>query len=220
MHIKNRILAIGYRSLLVATCLYGVALNLYLGSHNLADMFSYYTIQSNIIVLVFFSGLLLYTCKPKVKKPAWLSPTVKGAVTICITLTFLVYHFMLVPTMFTMAAQAYAFSPANVLLHYVTPVMVIVDWLLFDIKGKFGKFDPLKWVAIPFAYLIFSLIRAQFAVFALSNSRYPYFFMDFDKLGAGRVGAYILFISIGYITLGYVFYTVDRLLSKIRRGKR
>jgi hypothetical protein len=217
MYIKNRTLAIGFRVLLVGVCLYGIILNTTAWGSDWIGILSYYTLQSNIVVLGFFGFLLvrnLWTRKA-------VSPTIKGGVTVCITLTFLVYHFVLRPMMFSMEATTmYNDSLANVLVHYVVPLMVIADWLMFDKKGMMKKLDPLRWTAIPWAYFIFALIRAQFGDFSGTNSRYPYFFIDIDKYGVGQVALNILFFAIGYVTLGYVIYFVDFGMGKLGGGNR
>jgi hypothetical protein len=122
--------------------------------------------------------------------------------------------------MFSMNASAYGDSAANVLAHYVVPIMVIADWLLFDQKGVMKKLDPVKWLVIPLAYLIFSLVRAQFGTFPGTKSRYPYFFLDIDKYGVGRVAVNVLLVGAGYAILGYVIYFIDLGLSKVLVKKR
>jgi hypothetical protein len=136
----------------------------------------------------------------------------------CITLTLLIFHFLLRPTLFSMSDGAsYVSSPANIIVHYVVPLMVLTDWLLFDRKGMFKKTDPLVWTIIPWAYFAFSLVRAQFAAFSNSDSRYPYFFIDIDKYGVGQVALNVLLIAVSYVTLGYILYLIDLGLSKISR---
>jgi hypothetical protein len=212
MYINNKILKTIFRISLIAICLYGIILNITSWGDNWFGILSYYTLQSNIVVLIFFSFLLL--------RNAWtkktISPTVKGGVTVCITLTFIIYHFILRPTMFTMdAARAYNASLANTMVHYIVPIMTIADWLLFDKKGLMKKLDPVKWLIIPLAYLIFSLVRAELGSFASTESRYPYFFLDIDKYGVGQVALNVLGVGVGYLALGYVFYFIDLGLSKI-----
>jgi hypothetical protein len=211
-------LATGFRLLLVGICTTGIILNFSLagwGSGAL-ELLSYYTIQSNILVWLFFVGLIAYTWRHKGQTPVAPSyHTVKGAVMVCVTLTFLVYHFVLSPTMFSMEARSYAISPANLLVHYVVPLMAIADWLLFDKKGSFKKLDPLKWAAIPLVYLAFALVRAQFASFSISGSRYPYFFIDIDRYGVGPVVLNALGVTIGYLALGYLVYLIDLAWAKL-----
>jgi hypothetical protein len=179
-------------------------------------MLSYYTVQSNIIVLLFFVGLTIYTLLHHNKPLPPTCYTVKGSVMTCIILTLLIFHFVLRPTLFSMAAGAeYANSLPNILVHYAVPLMTLADWLLFDRKGSFKKLDPLIWTIIPWAYLAFSLIRAQFTTYLSSGSRYPYFFIDIDQYGVGQVIINILIVAVGYVTLGYIIYFIDFGLSKI-----
>jgi hypothetical protein len=220
MYIKNRYFRGSFRLLLVGASLLGIILTvMFFGAADTFETLSYYTLQSNIIVLVFFALLLPYSWRAKAKPPAFLSPTVKGGVTACITLTLIIYHFILVPTMFSTLEQTFDSSWSGALVHYIVPLMTIADWLLFDKKGLISRLDPLKWLIVPLAYFIFVLVRAQFATFSVMNSHYPYFFIDFDKLGVGQVAVNVLLIAIGYTLMGYLIYGLDWLLSKIRPRK-
>jgi hypothetical protein len=209
MYIKNTTAAAIYRAVLALICLAGIILNVV--NSGGTNVLLYYTLQSNIAVLLYFSFVLFLPRKT-------ISPTFKGIVMAGITLTFLVYHFILQPTLFQMDASEYAFSLANVLAHYVVPLMTLADWLLFDEKGRFTKWDPLKWTLLPLAYFAFALIRAQFGVFpgiSQGESRFPYFFIDVDVYGIGRVLLHVLLISVGYVLMDYLFYFTDRLLARL-----
>jgi hypothetical protein len=222
-YINNWKLSVVFRFLIAALAAVGVTLNLVM-MRDLAEGLSYYTLQSNIIALVYFAFLAARTLG---KRSVELTPggrTVKGMIMLCVFLTFLIFHFVLRPTLFTMGADSgsgsYVFSPGNILVHYVTPLLAVADWLLFDQKGRFRKFDPLIWTAIPWAYLAFAMIRAQFAAFSISGSRYPYFFIDPDQIGPRQVFLNVLLICAGYVILGYLIYAIDRGLSKVNLRRR
>jgi hypothetical protein len=210
----------GFRILLIGICIYGISLNLLAWQGNALGVLAYYTLQSNLVVAIFFIAWLFYNSLTRDKKPSAKYYLIRGAVTACITLTFIVFHFALRPTLFTGDyIQTYGSSVASLLLHYVVPLMVIADWLLFDQKGRFSKFDPLKWLFIPLAYLIFALVGAGFGIFNASSSRYPYFFIDIDKYGIGQVALNILVIAIGYAILCYLIYGIDKLLARKKKLK-
>jgi hypothetical protein len=213
-------LSVAFRLAIVAAAACGVTLNLVMMGGDLAKGLSYYTLQSNIIALIFFAILAGRTLRRRSPELTAAGRTVKGMVTLCVFLTFLIFHFVLRPTLFTMGGDIglYTLSPANILVHYVTPLLSVADWLLFDRKGKFRKFDPLAWTAIPWAYLAFAMIRARFAVFSAGGSRYPYFFIDVDQLGPGQVFLNVMLIAVGYVALGYVIYFCDRGLAKLGAG--
>ncbi|MDR2672689.1 MAG: Pr6Pr family membrane protein [Coriobacteriales bacterium] len=213
MYIKSRIPATIYRVILVVSGIYGVYLNLSAGSTSPLELLSYFTIQSNILVIAFFAALVVQTLATgalRASNPREPWPSLKGAVTLAVTITFLVFHFMLRPTMFSMTE--YTSSLANILPHYVVPLMSLGDWLLFTPKGLWKRLDPVKWLLIPLAYLAFALIRAQFAVFA-SGSHYPYFFIDVDRFGPEQVLLNSVIIGLGFAALGYAMFGVDRLLA-------
>jgi hypothetical protein len=210
MYIKNKRFATVYRMILVAACIAGIIMNI--AVFNRANVLLYYTLQSNIVMLL-FSAFLLISPRRKVL------PAIKGMIIAGIIMTFLEYHFILRPMMFQMGA-AYTLSPANTLAHYVMQLMTIADWLLFDEKGQFKKTDPLKWTALPLAYFAFALIRAQFGSFPGQEGRFPYFFIDIDKYGWGQVSFNVLLISVGFVLMGYCIISVDWVLERLSTRRK
>ncbi len=206
MQIK-KILTILYRIILLIGCFIGIYLNsgLKQGFIN-PQMFCFYTILSNLICLIFFAYLLF---KNTVQKD-FRSPRFKGAITLMITVTFLIYHFVLLPQSFTMNNYN-PFSLADVLVHYFTPLMTIFDWLIFDEKNKYKVIDPILWLSIPLAYFLFAMIRAQFGgVLTAIGSKYPYFFMDVDLIGIHTVMINVVVLIIAFLLLGYMIYFIDK----------
>ena len=45
-------------------------------------------------------------------------------------------------------------------LHYVTPPLFVIDWLLFVPKGEIGWRNGLDSLAYPIAYLVWTLVHA------------------------------------------------------------
>ncbi|MEG0378423.1 MAG: Pr6Pr family membrane protein, partial [Eubacterium sp.] len=136
----------------------------------------------------------------------------KGAITMMITVTFLIYHFLLAPRAFSMNSDYNFWAPANLLVHYFTPLMVILDWLIFDKKNAYRPYDPLLWLAIPLLYLIFILIRAQLGgPITAAGSYYPYFFLDVDVLSWIGVLKWVLLIAVFFALLGYIIYFIDKI---------
>ncbi len=216
MEIKNRIVAVIFRVLLLVGCGIGLYFNSGLPNGALSPaMFNYYTIQSNLIVFVFFIYMLIDTfvkIKSTGVKGVLDAPRFKGAVTMMITVTFLVYHFMLLPMMFSMSGGEGVINPANILVHYFTPIMVIIDWLLFDKKNRYKWYDPLIWLIIPLAYFGFAVIRAEVSSMLLpTGSRYPYFFIDIDELGLSAVLINVAVLIMAFAVLGYIIYFIGKI---------
>lgn len=77
---------------------------------------------------------------------------VVGAVTLAVTITMLAYRFVLVPRVFATTSDYRPFSMRDLLIHYVTPLGVILDWVLFVPKGRYRWTHPLAWLLLPMGY--------------------------------------------------------------------
>lgn len=150
---------------------------------------NFYTLQSNIWVLVLEVYLLFHTILKHRKgheteqerelenQSAWNLGVFKYVFTVSITLTFLVYWFMLAPYI---GAQD-LLKPSNILLHGISPVMMLLDFLFFDSEYVFSKRAEVLTLIPAIYYLIFILLRAEISPISLAfGSRYPYWFMDVD----------------------------------------
>ena len=132
-----------------------------------------------------------------------------------ITVTMLIYLFVLAPALFTQPGAYQPFTLTDNLVHIVTPVLVIVDWLLFIPKGEIKPYDPLLWALIPYAYLAFAFIYSA-AGGRFDGNPVPYPFMDASVNGVGGVIAWIAGLTVALIGVGYVYYGLDRLLTRAR----
>ena len=208
-------LSIIYRSSIVLFELCGIGIGMdFTKGWSFFQPLVYFTYQSSVLVLIYFIINIIYTIK-HIKNHGYqgaivVLPKVKGAMTMSITITFLVYHFLLSATVFAMAEPYEGYFLSNILLHYIAPIMVIIDFMIFDKKGIYTKKDPLKWLLIPCAYFIFSIIRAYIGKPFSNGSRYPYFFIDIDKYGLGTVLINTTFLAVGFLIIGYSIYFIDK----------
>ncbi|MDD3123593.1 MAG: Pr6Pr family membrane protein [Candidatus Izemoplasmatales bacterium] len=194
-----------YIIILLIGNLIGIILSL-VESDSLIQSISYFTWQSNVFVLLFFSYLLFKNKELSIKEQS-----VKAAVTIAILLTFIVYHTLLDP-FFNPSEYTPPFW-RNFLVHTYTPLLVLLDYFLFDKKGKLQYRMVPHWLTMPFAYFIYANIYAILGgtfVFEDSVSRYPYFFMNPDKIGWGFVIIFVLVISLFISTLSILFVFLDK----------
>ena len=215
MYIKNRIVALIYRCLIVAACSVGLVLNIFTRQGRFhSESLIYYTNLSNLICLLYFLFLaarMAISLKNDAKGAVTLIPRMKGAFTLMIAVTMLVYHFLLA------GGKAPVYDGINfqrwlssTLLHYAAPAMVILDWVLFDPKRVFRIFDPLLWLIIPLLYAIFTLIRAEIGgEMAGRGSRFPYFFLDIDAIGWGGMLGYVGVFAVAFTALGYIMLLLD-----------
>lgn len=158
----------------------------------------FYTYLSNVLVIGFYTFLVLRnaTLTSTLKK-------IKTGITLAITLTFLVYNILLLPK--TTPEQFWHYR--NFTLHYLVPILTIVDWIIFDKKTNYSLIEPIKWTVFPIIYCIFALITGAIFKIPIPNEKespYPYFFLNGEKIGWHLVLLYIVLISLLYIVLGYV----------------
>ncbi len=185
------------------------------------SVFMYFTIQSNIaIAIVCAVGLILLLRQGPVSRP-WYA--VKYVMTVSITLTGIVFCFVLAPTM-----GKHAWNVQNVLTHVVVPVAAIADYFVTGVCGRLRKRSVFLVTLPPLAYAIYAgigYIRGwQFA----PGVRYPYFFLNWgspagafgfsDRLPFMGCAWWILALLIGLILVGYLYLAVVDALR--RRSER
>ncbi len=214
MYIKNIYLALVFKLVLVLVCGYGlmVQLDIFSGQPNWSVL-NYFTILSNLLCFVYFVIDIGLLTKNYAKGNTTWHPALKGISMMSITVTMLVFHFML-DFNFSMGS---AFGTSIFTTHYVVPIMVILDWLLWEQKGNMKVTSPLLWAIAPLVYFAYAMIAAQLGDGIGHNSRYPYPFMDVDAIGLGKVLFTVLIMVTVFIALGYLYVLADHLLKKLRK---
>ncbi|MBG0813825.1 Pr6Pr family membrane protein [Planomonospora sp. ID82291] len=198
-----------YRVVLVAAGLAGL-LCTWLAATDPLNPPVYFTVQSNIMLVAYHVWQLSGRGVP--------SAFIKGAVTLFISITGLVAHFILThgasPLLLLPDGQGNDVQDmGNLLLHYVTPIMAFADWLLFDRALRPGWSRPLVWLAYPAAYLVFALTRGALLAPG-TERRYPYPFLDVDRLGYDGVALQAVLLTAGFAVLGYLLVALHRLVSR------
>jgi hypothetical protein len=151
---------------------------------SLANFFSYFTIESNILgVLIFvWGGVLLAAGRPG-------PPDVlRGAVVVYLLVTGVVYALLL------SGIQGDGTAPwVNTVVHQVMPVVVVLDWLFVPPVRPLPVRHALWWLVFPLLYLAYTLIRGPLADF------YPYPFLDPRPHGYGHALIGIAGVAIGFV---------------------
>ncbi len=219
--VNSRPVALVYRLLALAVILTGVIrhANLLTGDPSWTTVL-FYTMVSNLLCLAWVLFLIVRTIRDLRQSGPFGTSTPSargsGAVMFAITVTMLIYLIVLVPTRFA-DGDAEIFSLTDNLIHIITPVLVIVDWLLFVPKGSFRWVDPLLWTLVPYAYLTWAFAYGALGGEFTPGQTYPYPFMDVDALGLGGVAQWIIALTIALIAVGFVFVIIDRALGALAR---
>lgn len=204
MYIKNKYISLIYKIVLVVLCGIGLCLNIFHSDIDyLIEQLSYYTILSNLLCFIVFTIITIKIIKnfKNYNNESYL-PGLKCGTTIAITVTFLVFHFILRPDFIVNGNSSIELdSINNLLVHYIVPLMTIFDWILFDKKENYKIKDLAKYSLIPVIYLIFSIIKAMFKYTFATGSNYPYYFLDIDKYGLFDVTRNVILITIGFFCI-------------------
>ena len=176
-------------------------------------MLLYYTVLSNLLVMI-FTGYLLW--KMRREGDYWQSSSLlrlKGGITMCIMITCVIYHFMLAP----LTKDFYRLE--NFLCHYIVPLWFLVDTIIFDKSRQYKWFDPMLWTSLPLFYMIFAILNGFVIKMDVPNAKdspFPYFFLNAPKHGWGFVFRWAATIFLAYMVSGYLFY----LVKNIKKSKK
>ncbi|WP_296173952.1 Pr6Pr family membrane protein [uncultured Brevundimonas sp.] len=170
------------------------------------NFFSYFTILSNLMVAL---ALTAPAVAPNSRLGCWAqSEGVRAAVAMYIVVVGVTYHFLLAATW---APQGWSLL-ANNLLHYVMPVVFVIDWLAFTPKGRLRWVDPAKWLIPVLIYGGWTLLHGRL------SGWWPYWFVDVDTLGLGKTIVYFAGLLVFFLIVGLVVVAIDRVFG--RRDRR
>ena len=183
---------------------------LYAGKLNLG-IFRMFTNITNLVCGIYFLFAAVYIAKNKCRNGGHSPfPLVKGICTMSITLTGIIAA-AVIASEFDMHTPS---GIATVLLHIVTPVMILSDWLAFDIKGRWRVSYPLLWLISPAVYFAYIMISSVYLPKG-AKLRFPYPFLNYENLGVFWLLFAVLVISIFYVGIGYLCYMIDRKMGML-----
>ena len=105
-----------------------------------------------------------------------------------------------------------ALTGAAAALSYVTlPVLVIADWLIFLPKGRWQGIYPFYWLAFPTIYTALILLTSE--LWPEAEPRYPLEFLNYRLNDISRMIWALIFYAVCILSVGYLFYVIDALIS-------
>lgn len=116
---------------------------------------------------------------------------IKVFFTISILFAFVVYHFYV--------KGAYTPDSVAIVLYYVAPLMMLIDWLFLDTSKYVRGFDPLIWLAFPLVYFLAAIL--------LSYTRVIYLY---PAIYGTTAFIFIGVLCVSMLVIGYLFYLIQR----------
>lgn len=184
------------------------------------DFFRYYTNLSNLLVVMFF--LIRTVVRITGNYDGFFGKIVFSeiwfySVTMTIFLTFGIFHFVLMPSIKNAPSDSPEFklthSFSNYCVHYVVPLLSLLDWLIFADKEALQYKWALIWIVIPWIYVIYATIRGLHGdIIERTDSAYPYDFMDLGKHGWVKFIRNCLLVTIVFVAVGLLFIFIRKLI--------
>lgn len=162
----------------------------------LLRLFSYFTIQSNLLILIALITLALY---PSRDGRLW--RILRLDALLGIVITGLVFALVLSEKVHPVGLAAVA----NAGLHYVAPWAGLLGWLLFGPRPRLDALTIASAFVWPVAWIVYTFIHG-----ALSHW-YPYQFLDAGQLGFAIALRNTMFVVVVAAILIVVLKLLDRL---------
>lgn len=153
---------------------------------DIVNFFSFFTIQSNILgaIILLFVGVGTLAKKPGTPQFAF----IRGAATLYMVMTGVIFALLLSGLAQTLQTTI---PWVNSVLHYVMPIVILADWLLYPPRSAIGFKKALWWLTYPLAYLLYSWMRGSLIHW------YPYPFLNPEMNGWPQVVLTCAVVAIG-----------------------
>jgi len=195
MYIRNNTIAVVFRVVFLIICGAGLVMKLLYSRFSIDTIMSDFALISNVLALIYFAYLII-------TRPGYERGMLRGAVTIYMLVTFIVYYFI----HFGVDSDPLQnLSLAGYLLYFVAPLMAVLDYLLFCRKGWFTSYSPLIWTILPVVFNLAIFIINRIGIYVASI---PYF----NLLGLNMIVTLFVFLGVSYL-----LFAADNLMAGRRR---
>lgn len=163
---------------------------------------SYFTILTNLVVAVTTSFILLFSYSKPGRFCSKSAPVT--AVTLYIVVVGLVYNLVLRPLYHFQGLT----KIADEIVHSVVPLLVLIYWLIFTVKGRLQWTDTIMWLVYPLLYLVYTFLHGMFTGY------YPYPFIDVNEIGDTGFWLNSLYMLLLFLFLSFVLIGINKILGR------
>lgn len=158
-----------------------------------------FTYQANLLAAGFAAWTLI---SPRAGTRAGL----RGAVVVYVVVAGVIWNLFL-------TEESMGYTPANILLHMVVPVLVITELVLVNGTQAFLRWwHPHIWLIYPATYLAFAVLIVNH-----SGRRVPYYFLDADRIGVVGLTVNVCLLAAMFLGVGYGVVLLNRARSSLVR---
>ena len=167
----------------------------------LADLISYFTIWSQVVVGVVMTMLFL---NPN-RRGKWFQVFRLDAV-MMIMVTGIVYNLLLGPNFPPVGLNKYS----SIFEHTITPIVTVIVFLVWGPRGWFTVMNLLRALILPIGYVFYTLFRGA------DLASYPYGFFDVVVEGYASVIIFVLGILFASLVVMVALWALDAAIDKNR----
>jgi hypothetical protein len=172
---------------------------------SLVNLFSYFTIQSNILAAI-AAGMLLW----RPDRRGRVFAVLRLDALLCIAVTGIVYHAVLAGLQELTPSGALA----NLMLHTVVPVGTVVAWL---VVGPRPRLSPavVGWSLVyPLGWIAYTFVRGAIVDW------YPYPFLDVSEIGLQSALVRTGVVAVVFLVLAFLVLGLEKILPPAPRPVR
>lgn len=183
LSVPQKICSYILKTVTVLSALIGTFLSYYAGRLSFmggSRVFMFFTIQSNIAIALICAIGCVMMLRGREAGKVW--PVIKFVGTISITLTGVVFGFVLAPTL-----GSHAWNIQNTLTHLVVPVAAVIDFFVVSTAFEIKKRNDFFVIVPPILYAVYAGIGYVRGWQFIEGINYPYFFLNWGS-PAGAFG--------------------------------
>jgi len=160
-------------------------------------------------VVIWFTVAVFYWKREK--EHLLLKPKIKGAFTLYITATFVIYAVLLNGLWKPEGMNLYV----SIITHYIIPVAFIIDWILTERKGNrkqsYKWSYAIHWLLYPLCYLVYNQIYGKL------TDLYLYPFLNYPKIGWSGLVIRVIILSVFFIIFGCIYIGINKIPGREKR---
>jgi hypothetical protein len=161
-----------------------------------ANFFSFFTVESNV-----FAAVILLLSAMRIGRQPMAMIMLRGAATLYMVTTGIVFSVLLSG----LESDVLTAVPwDNMVLHYIMPIAVFIDWWLDPPAKRISFRRSLIWLSYPLAYVVYSLIRGA------AIDWYPYPFLNPATNGYAAIFITSLGITATILVLTWLLIRIRR----------
>jgi hypothetical protein len=165
----------------------------------LTDSFSYFTIWSNLVVVI-----VLFLLYRNPDRSSFRFKVLRLDSLLMITITGVVYHILIRPYFPPVSWNVYS----DIFLHTITPIATVSIWILVGPRNWISIKIVFYSLLVPIIWLGYTLIRGVII------DKYPYDFLDVITLGYLTVLITVVILVIVGLLIAFGYLLLEKLLSR------